>query len=158
MYLFQSPPTPMPNLPGDLHHSTDTVEIMLNVPQLLVSYILLEDGFPIGMTQLCMRWETVVALSLNPAIEPGSFVVMLLSPVALNGQASQPWSLDRLAEIWQADQSAYGPMPAIRYVLTDGQYVTFACNTAACRDWQRVVRMEAGTLRLEPTRDGLHQR
>lgn len=148
MYQFQTSSTPNPVPPGTTYHLSDSVDIMFNLPQLLVSYVQLdEEQGEWCMTQLCMFWSSVTAISANPSTLPGSIKVMLLSPATLNGRQDQPWSLDALAEIWQDDDTAaQEPIPAMRYVLSNGQKITFVFDVEANRQWRCVAQLRDGVL------------
>jgi hypothetical protein len=151
MFQFQMPRTSKTLPRGIEYHSSDYVDIMFNMPQLLVSYVHLdEEQGEWGMTRLCMHWDSVVALSVDPATQSGSIKVMLLSPASLNGDLDSPWSLDLLAEIWRGDDDvALSPIPSMRYVLADGRTITFAFDVEMHRQWQRLAHFKDGVLILD---------
>lgn len=148
MYQFQTPDFRHSISSGFAYHSSDSVDIMLNLPQLLVSYIYVDEKQgTYGMTRLCVHWESVSAISCAPSTLPGSIKVMLLSPAKLNDQPDVPWSLNLLAEIWEEENAtAPEPISAMRYVLANGQTITFAFNRTIHRQWRRLVRFQDGAL------------
>ena len=148
MYQIQTLPASHPVPPGITYESSDSVDILFNAPQLLVSYVQLdEEQGEWCMTRLCMFWNSVAAISADPSTLSGSMKVMLLSPATLNGRPDQPWSLDALAEIWQDEcTAAQEPIPAMRYVLSNGQTITFAFDAEANRQWRCVAQFRDGVL------------